>query len=68
MVSSLLLHKLLKQHDGMKLGQMSLQAHGMARRRMINSVDALIILALIGSVLLKMFAILLLCGCERLIY
>ena len=48
------------QHVGMKLGKRSLQAHGMEMRRMINSVDALIILALIGSVLLKKFAILLL--------
>ena len=55
---SLLLHKLFGQHDGIKLGQISLQAHGIARRRTINSVDALTRLALIGSVLLKKFAIL----------
>ena len=57
---SLLLHKMFGQHDGIKLGQISLQAHGIARRRTINSVDALTRLALIGSVLLKKFAILLL--------
>ena len=58
-----ILQILLMQHVGMKLGQRSLQAHGMEMRRMINSVDALIILALIGSVFLKEFVIILLrCG------
>ena len=57
---SLLLHEMFGQQDRIKLGQISLQAHIIARRRMINSVDALTRLALIGSVLLKKFAILLL--------
>ena len=54
------LHMFVMQQAGMKLGQNSLQAHGMQMIKMRNIVEALIMLALIGSVLLKKFAILLL--------